>query len=173
MTAQVSTQYAERRRALRGLPPIEKVRYLSETRPTGCIEFVGARNDKGYGHIRDGSKTLIATRVVWEDSHGEIPEHLHVLHHCDNPPCCNVEHLFLGTHLDNIADRSAKGRPSGPPQGAGGTKLTWATAAAIRAAAAGGAAHIAIAAEHGVSRSLVSRIVRGKAWNPAGHRVIL
>jgi HNH endonuclease len=51
-----------------------------------------------------------AHRLVWEYTYGPIPEGFQVLHHCDNPPCCNPEHLFLGTSLDNNRDRDAKGR---------------------------------------------------------------
>jgi len=49
-------------------------------------------------------------RLAWELANGPIPDGLSVLHHCDNPPCCNVEHLFLGTQTDNHADMVAKGR---------------------------------------------------------------
>lgn len=61
---------------------------------------------KGYGYI---SRTL-AHRVSWEIHNSPIPEGLCVLHKCDNPPCVNPEHLFLGTKKDNILDAVAKGR---------------------------------------------------------------
>lgn len=48
--------------------------------------------------------------LVWEYTYGPVPDGLHVLHRCDNPPCCNPEHLFLGTPLDNMRDKVAKGR---------------------------------------------------------------
>jgi hypothetical protein len=54
-----------------------------------------------------------AQRVAWEVKHGPIPHGMHVLHKCDNPPCVAVEHLFLGTHADNMADKIAKGRQRG------------------------------------------------------------
>ena len=49
-------------------------------------------------------------RVSWILTFGEIPDGLFVLHRCDNPPCLNPQHLFLGTHLENIADKISKGR---------------------------------------------------------------
>lgn len=75
-------------------------------RGTPCIEFDGRLNEDGYGYIGPWS----AHRLAWTKKYGPIPEGMHVLHKCDNPPCWNVEHLFLGTHQDNMADRDSKGR---------------------------------------------------------------
>jgi hypothetical protein len=85
--------------------------------PNGCREWQGALSD-GYGVISDRGKQLGTHRVAWKLTNGPIPDGLHVLHHCDNPPCCQTEptegypegHLFLGTPLDNTQDMSAKGR---------------------------------------------------------------
>lgn len=71
-----------------------------------CIEFDGRRNADGYGTI--GAWT--AHRLTWFKKKGRIPEGLHVLHTCDNPACINIDHLFLGTHQDNMADRDRKNR---------------------------------------------------------------
>lgn len=75
-----------------------------------CWEWMAARNEKGYGIINIRYKTVIATRVVWTIVNGEIPDGIFVLHKCDNPPCCNPEHLFLGTIRDNAIDMASKGR---------------------------------------------------------------
>jgi hypothetical protein len=77
---------------------------------TPCLEWTASRNRKGYGQFRLDGKTERAHRVAWQIAHGPIPDGLHVLHKCDNPPCVAVEHLFLGTDADNAADRDAKGR---------------------------------------------------------------
>lgn len=73
------------------------------------MEWTGATL-KGYGQIGDGRCLRYTHRVAWELVNGPIPDGMHVCHHCDNPPCCNVDHLFLGTDADNNADMIAKGR---------------------------------------------------------------
>lgn len=75
----------------------------------GCLEFIGSRSD-GYGTIRHNGAVVKAHRLSWELQNGPIPTGMLVLHSCDNPPCCNVEHLFLGTHQDNSDDMIDKGR---------------------------------------------------------------
>ena len=78
---------------------------------TGCHIWQGSRHMKQqYGQIRKGGKLVYAHRVSYERQHGPIPYGMNVLHRCDNPPCVNPDHLFLGTQLDNIRDRDAKGR---------------------------------------------------------------
>jgi hypothetical protein len=57
--------------------------------------------------------TVGAHRLAYTFTFGEIPDGLGVLHTCDNPPCCNPNHLWLGTQLENIADRHSKGRSKG------------------------------------------------------------
>ena len=77
---------------------------------TPCVEWAGARSPDGYGHKRIGGKVSVVSRLAWEETHGPIPPGLLVLHHCDNPPCYRVDHRFLGTDADNMADQIAKGR---------------------------------------------------------------
>jgi hypothetical protein len=74
-----------------------------------CIE-AGARSDTGYGRVTHEGKQWAAHRLAWTLAHGPIPDGMLVLHHCDNRACWNVEHLFLGSQADNMADMVAKGR---------------------------------------------------------------
>jgi hypothetical protein len=86
-------------------------RHLGETTSTGCILWNGSVHANGYGMIKkDKRSPRRAHRVVWELTHGPIPDGLMVCHHCDNRRCVNLEHLFLGTHQDNMDDMIAKGR---------------------------------------------------------------
>lgn len=72
-----------------------------------CILWDGPRFKNGYGKCKDGA---YAHRRAWSDEHGPIPAGMVVAHSCDNPPCVNVEHLFLTTPKGNTADMVAKGR---------------------------------------------------------------
>ncbi len=79
-----------------------------------CWIWDGFKNKRGYGMLKTGRKTAYAHRVAWELANGPIDGSLWVLHKCDNPPCCNPDHLFLGTAADNNADRHSKGRTKMP-----------------------------------------------------------
>jgi hypothetical protein len=86
--------------------------------PGACHEWQGSRTKRGYGKFANGphgSGWRAAHRAAWEFKHGPIPEGAHVLHHCDNPPCVNPGHLFLGDNEANVADMVQKRRHR--PQG--------------------------------------------------------
>jgi hypothetical protein len=79
----------------------------------GCWTFAPARpNDYGSFYRYRGAKVK-AHRYSWELHFGPIPDGLDVCHHCDNPPCVRPDHLFLGTHQDNMRDLQQKGRKLG------------------------------------------------------------
>ena len=75
-----------------------------------CIEWSGSRNREGYGRFKIAGQSFLAHRIMWEEANGPIPDGLNICHTCDNPPCVNVDHLFLGTDKDNTRDSMAKGR---------------------------------------------------------------
>jgi len=78
--------------------------------PDGCHIWTGALSVKGYGCTNINGKGVRAHRASYTIYNGEIPYGLIVCHRCDNPPCVNPAHLFLGTHLDNEQDKLIKGR---------------------------------------------------------------
>jgi len=76
-----------------------------------CWPWVGSVVERGYGVLFiQGEDSVLAHRYSWTIHNGLIPDGLFVCHHCDNPPCVNPQHLFLGTNLDNIQDMVRKGR---------------------------------------------------------------
>lgn len=78
--------------------------------PKGCWLYTGFIKWDGYGWMQHKRKFMTASRFAWIITNGEIAEGQHVMHKCDNPPCCNPDHLRLGTHEENMADMAAKGR---------------------------------------------------------------
>lgn len=130
-----------------------------------CWLFMGSRNAKGYGQIATERKhrPILTHRLAWQLANGPIPDGLEVCHHCDTPSCCRVDHLFLGTHKENMEDCLKKGRVARGERG-GQSKLSTDDVLTIRSLAAQGAPQDQIALRFGVSRSLVSLIVQRKRW---------
>ncbi len=96
------------------------------------------RDGKGYGNfsfwrLASGRMATMGThRVSWMLTHGDIPEGAWVLHKCDHPTCVRPDHLFLGTHADNMADAAAKGRMKHPQPRSTSSRLTPDDVRAIR-----------------------------------------
>ena len=81
---------------------------------TGCINFSGCTNKAGYGSIKVGEKPVLAHRFFYEKYKGAILGDLCVLHICNNRKCINPEHLYLGTHKQNMKDKDKAGHYSSP-----------------------------------------------------------
>lgn len=156
----------QRLRKSLNIPDKTKVRFFAKVAlpdNNKCEIWTGQRNRQGYGRIKIKRRRYTASRVAWIIAHGPIPDGMFVLHKCDNPPCVNaVDHMFLGTHLDNARDRDAKGRTAirqGEKNAA--SKLSSGQILAIRFDPR---LPRVIAAEYGMSVEPVRRIKRRKAW---------
>lgn len=87
--------------------------YVDVRGPDECWVWKSTLTTNGYGHYERGRRVTgsrMAHRYAWLETYGPIPSDKSVLHKCDNKPCCNPNHLFLGTQLDNMRDKMAKGR---------------------------------------------------------------
>lgn len=85
-------------------------KYMQKSNDSDCIEWTAYIDSMGYGRIKINKKTTTAHRVSFMIFKGEIPENLCVCHACDNPKCVNPDHLFLGSHTENMRDMIKKGR---------------------------------------------------------------
>lgn len=79
-------------------------------RENGCIEWQGYADRKGYGRFSTHGGEVLCHRIAYAIHFGANVAGKQVLHRCDNRLCCNPQHLFLGTHKDNMADMVRKGR---------------------------------------------------------------
>jgi hypothetical protein len=140
--------------------------------PGECWEWQRSRNADGYGQFKlaSGESPQRASRVAWMLSFGDIPDGLWVLHRCDNPPCCNPAHLFLGTAADNHADMRAKGRAAGYRHQnylalvQGVRHLTDEEIQLARHLHGQGASCRSIARRLNVAHTTISRLVNGTHW---------
>jgi len=139
---------------------------LPEDRGQGCLLWPGKPMKEGYGRMKIGQKRIVlAHRLAWHFLHGEIPTGLCVLHACDNPPCVNPAHLFLGTRQDNIIDKIKKGRHMNCERGEKHqrSKLSDEQIQLIRSWRKDGETLWFIADLFGVATSTVSKICRYKS----------
>lgn len=134
---------------------------------------MGALNEAGYGIVGNGSRedgVDRAHRITYRHFCGDIPSNIFVCHHCDVRSCCNPDHLFLGTNLDNVNDCIKKKRNSKPPKNSHikgvvhvNHKLNDDAVREIRLLA-GKVSQKILAKRFGVVRQTISDVAIGKKW---------
>jgi hypothetical protein len=129
---------------------------------SGCWLWLANMDNSGYGRIQVKGKSKRAHRVSYELNIGPIPDGLHCLHSCDVPLCVNPSHLWLGTNLDNIADKAKKGRCANQEGEINpNSKLTKIEVLAIRS---DDRIDNLIALDYGIGRRHVSKIKSLQYW---------
>lgn len=125
---------------------------------TECWVWEKSTDTNGYGRVWIRDHFVSAPRLSWLLFRGGI-YHKHVLHKCDNRRCFNPDHLFLGSHTDNMRDKTEKGRCPKPL-----AKLDWPIVDTIRNALNSGATCKSLAQLHGVDSSQIYRIKNNQTW---------
>lgn len=151
---------------------------VSKNPGEGCWEWTaGTWQAFGYGKFqagssRDDNRAVYAHRFAWEMEHGPLPADVQVCHHCDNPLCVRLSHLFLGTQLDNIRDMYAKHREARPdierpiPRGVehGMHVLDDELVREIRRLAASGVPVMSLARQLGINHYTARDVLNGRTW---------
>ena len=128
--------------------------------PSECWPWGGTKTEFGHGQYRMGGKVTTAHRAAFVFTNGQIPDGLVVRHLCDNPACCNPNHLTPGTHAENVSDRVARGR-SATGERNGRSVLTRELVASIRAS---DLSDLEIAVRLRVSKETVRNLRNGVGW---------
>lgn len=146
------------------------LKQISKSRnPDNCWKWKGALDINGYGRFSRGYKHIPAHRASWLILMGEISDGMNVLHKCDNPPCTNPSHLYLGTDKDNARDRVERNRYRKINKKVRGTRnhrarITQMTAIKIKRRLAKNKTINEIAKELNVTRPTIENIKHKKSW---------
>lgn len=134
-----------------------------------CWEWIASRDRHGYGYFsvtRDKiTKNSTSSRATYIAVNGPIPDGLFVCHKCDNPPCCNPKHLFLGTPKDNAHDMIKKGRQATGLRALGRYKISPEIANDIRGLRIAGWKYKDLMSKFQLCKSTISYICNKKTWN--------
>lgn len=134
-----------------------------------CWEWQGARNkirpQLTYGWFRLGNRMRLAHCVSWIINCGDIPKELHVLHKCDNPPCVNPRHLWLGTQQENVKDMFSKGRKNHKGENHPQSKLKEKQVEKIKTMyRAGNHSYTELACIFQMSKGAINHILNSRSW---------
>lgn len=145
--------------------PIERFHsYYTINENTGCWVWDKCSSESEYGRFHAYGKCFPAHRFSYELHVGKIPKGLVACHKCDNPPCVNPNHIFIGTHLDNTIDMHRKGRGR-YGENHGRAKLTINDVNEIRKDYnTGGITQRKLAEKYGVSKSTIGAITTRTNW---------
>lgn len=134
----------------------DEIRKRVKPAGNGCLEWSGYRDANGYGMTSFRGRRERTHRISWVAFFGEIPPGAWVLHRCDNPPCVNPNHLYLGTQATNMIDCATRGRAC--------SRVKPSDVAEIRSLLAGGMTQVEVALRFHISQSSVSRIALRQCW---------
>ena len=142
----------------------ERVWDLIEQHDVGCWGWAGCTLANGYPVIFDEhGRQHMAYRVVYEQRVGPIADGLSICHRCDVPTCCRPDHLFAGTHADNMRDMASKGRSTIGERHPNAV-LTDACVAEIRTLRGYGMTLADLADQFGVARATICDVVYRRRW---------
>lgn len=141
-------------------------RKIYKNEETGCWEWTRSLTSTGYGSAYHNGK-MIGAHVLSYILHTgkEIPENHEICHICDNRKCVNPDHLFVGTHKDNMRDMKSKGRQNLPKgEKASNAKLTKEQAQSIIEMNKQGVSQRELARRHGLNYNTIYALIKGKTW---------
>lgn len=155
------------------VPPLSE-RFWSKVDVRGddeCWHWKAAprRKDQGYGAFWMDGRHHPSSKVAWLLTNGDVPDGMEVCHQCDNPPCCNPKHLFLGTRQENNDDKVSKSRHAYGARN-GNARLTPEQVQFIRSHKPPGVKRLAngitgaLAEQFGVTKQYISEILGNKSW---------